>query len=59
MPRMVRTVHTDTRSQSLSTGGISGSIEALCEPNKQLERTVIRQRVRAAGAALPWCACDA
>jgi hypothetical protein len=26
-------------------------------PNKQLQRTVIEQRVRAAGAALPLCAC--
>jgi hypothetical protein len=29
----------------------------LCQPpNKQLERTVIRYRVRAASAALPLCA---
>jgi hypothetical protein len=28
-------------------------------PNQQLERTVIRRRVRAAGAALPVCACGA
>jgi len=28
-------------------------------PNKQLQRTVTRRRVRAAGAALPLCACDA
>jgi hypothetical protein len=28
-------------------------------PNQQLQRTVIRRRVRAAGAALPLCACGA
>ena len=28
-------------------------------PNQQLQRTVIRQRVRAAGAALPLCASGA
>jgi hypothetical protein len=28
-------------------------------PNQQLQRTVIQQRVRAAGAALPLCACGA
>jgi len=28
-------------------------------PNKQLQRTVIPNRVRAAGAALPLCACGA
>jgi hypothetical protein len=28
-------------------------------PNKQLQRTVIRRRVRTAGAALPLCACGA
>jgi hypothetical protein len=27
--------------------------------NKQLQRTVTRQHVRAAGAALPLCACGA
>jgi hypothetical protein len=27
--------------------------------NKQLQRTVIPNRVRAAGAALPLCACSA
>jgi hypothetical protein len=27
--------------------------------NKQLQRTVIRRHVRAAGAAWPLCACDA
>jgi len=33
---------------------------ALCQPpNQQLQRTVIRRRVRAAGAALPLCACGA
>jgi hypothetical protein len=35
----------------------NGGEEALCQaPNKQLQRTVIRRRVRAAGAALPVCA---
>ena len=28
-------------------------------PNKQLQRTVIGRRVRAAGAGLPLCACGA
>ena len=28
-------------------------------PNQQLRRTVISHRVRAAGAALPLCACGA
>jgi hypothetical protein len=28
-------------------------------PNQQLQRTVIRRHVRAAGAALPLCACGA
>jgi hypothetical protein len=28
-------------------------------PNQQLQRTVIRRRVRAAGAAWPLCACGA
>ena len=28
-------------------------------PNQQLQRTVVRRRVRAAGAALPLCACGA
>ena len=28
-------------------------------PNKQLQRTVTRRRVRAAGAALSLCACGA
>ena len=36
------------------------SAEGSCQPpNKQLQRTVIRRRVRAAGAALPLCACGA
>ena len=30
----------------------------MCQPpNQQLQRTVIRHRVRAAGAAWPLCAC--
>ena len=33
---------------------------AVCQPpNQQLQRTVTRRRVRAAGAALPLCACGA
>jgi hypothetical protein len=34
-------------------------VSAKAPPNKQSQRTVIRHRVRAAGAALPLCACGA
>ena len=34
--------------------------DTVCQPpNQQLQRTVTRRRVRAAGAALPLCACGA
>jgi hypothetical protein len=34
--------------------------DTACQPpNQQLQRTVIPNRVRAAGAALPLCACGA
>jgi len=38
----------------VSVGQLSG-----LTPNQQLQRTVTRPRVRAAGAALPLCACGA
>jgi hypothetical protein len=35
-------------------------LQTSCQsPNQQLQRTVTRRRVRAAGAALPLCACGA